>query len=537
MNRPSARHAALVLFALTVGCGSKPAAAHQHHVDASVADLGQTTTSGGAYATETYFKARNTAAQQSFGSSVAISADGNTLAVGAIYDASSATGINGNAADTSVPRAGAVTVFRLQNGAWVQQAYVKASNTRTEQYFGQAVVLSADGNTLVVGATGDRSNATGINGDQTNQSDDNSTGAAYVFRFANGNWAQEAYVKASNTESQQYFGNSLALSADGNSLAVGAWGEWSAATGINGDQADQTAKGAGAVYVFRFRSGAWAQEAYVKASNTRILSVFGYGLAMSADGNTLAVGAADDTSAATGVNGDQNDTSAAAAGAAYVYRFANGAWAQEAYLKASNTMTNQTFGWSLALSADGNTLAVGAPKEASCATGINGDGTDTACANAGAAYLFHFANRAWAQDAYVKPGVTQAGETFGTVVTLSADGNVLAVGAQTENSASTGLNGDATDISARGAGCVYAFARSGSNWTQVVYLKPNVVHAMALFGTSLSLSSDGTRIAVAAPGDASNATGVNGNASDTSAAQAGAAYVFSPAAGTSGQLN
>jgi hypothetical protein len=91
-----------------------------------------------------------------------------------------------------------------------------------------------------------------VNGDQA---DNNArfAGAVYVFaRDTGGVWTQQAYVKASNTDAgEDFFGQSMALSGDGNTLAVGAFGERSAATGVNGDQADNSASAAGAVYVFR----------------------------------------------------------------------------------------------------------------------------------------------------------------------------------------------------------------------------------------------------------------------------------------------
>ena len=82
-------------------------------------------------------------------------------------------------------------------------------------------------------------------------------------------WSHQAYLKASNTDVSDGFGTSVALSADGSILAVGAKLEDSAATGIDGDQADETADGAGAAYVLT-RSGLtleWSQQAYLKASN------------------------------------------------------------------------------------------------------------------------------------------------------------------------------------------------------------------------------------------------------------------------------
>ena len=108
----------------------------------------------------------------------------------------------------------------------------------------------------------------------------------------------------------------MALSGD--TLAVGAFFEDGGATGIGGDPGDKSAFGSGAVYVFTPDfGGAWSQQAYVKASNTGSGDQFGWSVAL--DGDTLAVGAIREESAATGVSGDQDDNSADRAGAVYVF--------------------------------------------------------------------------------------------------------------------------------------------------------------------------------------------------------------------------
>jgi len=75
---------------------------------------------------------------------------------------------------------------------------------------------------------------------------------------------QQAYVKASNAKASDQFGASLALSGDGNTLAVGATGESSSATGVNGNQSDTSMAGAGAVYIFARSGAVWSQQAYVR---------------------------------------------------------------------------------------------------------------------------------------------------------------------------------------------------------------------------------------------------------------------------------
>ena len=135
------------------------------------------------------------------------------------------------------------------SGALVDSiGYVKASNTQAYDYFGTTLSLSGDGHTLAVGANSEDSNATGIGGDQNDNSAGRS-GAVYVFiRSSGGDWLQQAYVKASNTQAGDNFCTALSLSGDGDTLAVGAKFEASNATGIGGDQTDNSAFGAGAVY-------------------------------------------------------------------------------------------------------------------------------------------------------------------------------------------------------------------------------------------------------------------------------------------------
>jgi len=122
---------------------------------------------------------------------------------------------------------------------------LKASNTDQQDRFGSATMLSSDGSTLAVGAREEDSSSSGVNGDQ-NDNSIASTGAIYIFSHVDGNWQQEAYLKASNPRSLDGFGTSLSLGSDGNTLAVGVPAADGAAIGVNGDQNDQSAFGAGA---------------------------------------------------------------------------------------------------------------------------------------------------------------------------------------------------------------------------------------------------------------------------------------------------
>jgi hypothetical protein len=415
------------------------------------------TRSGKTWTQQAYLKASDTVSNASaelFGSSLSFSDDGNTLAVGAGNENSNATGIGGDDSDNSALSSGAVYVFTRSGTTWTQQAYVKASNSEADDWFGGGLSLSGDGNTLAVSASGEDSNATGIGGNQSDNSASRS-GAVYVFTRSGTTWTQQDYLKASNAEVSDYFSR-VSLSADGNKLAVGASGEDSNATGIGGDQTDNSASSSGAVYVFTRSGTTWTQQAYVKASNSEANDGFGGWLSLSVDGNTLAVSASGEDSNATGIGGDQTDNSASSSGAVYVFTHSGTTWTQQAYLKASNSEAGDYFS-RVSLSVDGNTLAVGASDEHSNATGINGNQSDNSASRSGAVYVFARSGSTWTQQAYVKASNTDESDNFGVDVSLSGDGNTLAVSAIAEDSNATGIGGDQSDNSASNSGAVYIY--------------------------------------------------------------------------------
>lgn len=472
-----------------------------------------------------YIKASNTGKDDNFGGRVALSADGQTLVVGAPRESSAATGVDGDQGDNSAESAGAVYVYTRAGARWTQQAYIKASNTEARDEFGSSVALSADGQILVVGARGESSTANGIDGDQGDNMADGA-GAVYVYARVGAVWTQQAYIKASNSGINDGFGGSVALSADGQTLVVGAWGEDSAATGIDGNQNDNTFVNSGAVYVYARTGEVWAQQAYIKASNTGANDFFGDSVALSADGKTLVVGAVRESSAVTGVNGIQDDNSNADSGAVYVYARAGGVWMQQAYIKASNTSSHDYFGASVVLSANGETLVVGAPQEDSAATGVGGDQGDNTAESAGAVYVYKRDGSVWAQQAYIKASNTGEGDFFGNSVALGADGQFLVVGAWGENSAATGIDGDQSDSTAADAGAVYVYTQAGATWTQRTYVKAPNTNAGDFFGDGVALSADAQTLVVGTPDEDSAAIGIDGTQDDNSAGGSGAVYLF-----------
>ena len=322
---------------------------------------------------EAFIKASNTDAEDFFGASIALS--GDTLAVGAAGEDSIGIGVP---SDNSASRSGAVYVFVRENQTWQFQAYIKASNTDVDDSFGRAIAL--DGDTLVVGVPSEDSPSRGINNDQGNDTTGSNSGAVYVYVRANGVWSQEAYIKASNTNANDVFGTSVAVNED--TIAIGAPREDSAARQINGDENSQASRDSGAVYVFTRTNKTWTQQAYIKATNTDDFDSFGGDVAL--NGNTLAVGAVGEDSNQPGVNGNgQNDNSASASGAVYVFTRTGEEWTQEAFIKSSNPEGGDYFGNSLALSE--NTLAVSAPFEDS---GFPEEQADNSAERSGAVYIF-----------------------------------------------------------------------------------------------------------------------------------------------------
>ena len=265
-----------------------------------------------------YAKASNTGENDWFGRNVSLSGDGNTLAVGADFEESNATGINGDDDNNLATDSGAVYVFSRSGTTWTQQAYVKASNTQASDGFGISVSLSSDGNTLAVGADSEDSNSTVINVFGTDDGLADQSGAAYVFSRSGNTWTEQAYVKASNTGENDYFGRNISLSGDGNTLAVGANFEDSNATSIGGDD-NNLATDSGAAYVFSRSGTTWTQQAYVKASNTGENDYFGTNVSLNSDGNTLAVGATGEDSNSKVINDVGTDTGANGSGAVYLY--------------------------------------------------------------------------------------------------------------------------------------------------------------------------------------------------------------------------
>jgi len=441
-----------------------------------------------------YFKSSNTASGDEFGIDVALSADGTTLAVGARIESNST---------------GAVYVFAKNSGSWVKQADITATAAATGDAFGTAVSLNADGSLLAVGAP-----------------HQGGTGSVYTFTRIGSAWSQQDTFKADTPGSNDVFGDAVSLSDDGTTLAVGARSEASLTTGVGStDDGFVAITLVGAAYIFTESGGIWTQQEYIKAGNADGGDLFGASVSLSSNGDTLVVGAIGEDSNTLGIGTVATNT-VNDFGAVYVFIRSGTVWAQQEYIKASDSDVGDQFGNSISLGDDGNTLAVGAVFEGSMATGIGGDDTNNDLGGAGAVYVFTRSGTSWLQQAYVKASNTGRDHLFGKSVSLSADGNVLAVGAVGEQSSAVGVNGDEVTGALNSAGASYLYVRNAGVWSQQAYLKASNTGQGDLFGSSIELSGDGNTLAVGASLEDSNATGVGGDATNNDENGSGAVYLY-----------
>jgi len=475
-----------------------------------------------------YIKASNASEQDEL-AWVAIS--GDTIVAGTSKEQSLQTTItngSGASSDDTGSSVGAAYVFNRSDSIWSQQAYLKAPNAENNDDFGSAVAISGD--TIVVGAQLESSNQTTItSGASDNNSPPGGYGAAYVFIRNGSDWSSQAYLKAPNAEAGDKFGNVVAISGD--TIVVGAQFESSNETTItngSGAASDNLATESGAVYVFVRSGTTWSQQAYLKAPNAEASDRFGSTVAIS--GDTIVVGAADEDNAETTItNGSGvgvDSVAAAEAGAVYVFVRSGTTWSQQAYLKAPNAEAGDKFGSAIAIS--GDTIAVGAPEESSAqATITTGASSDNSATESGAVYVFVRSGTTWNHQAYIKPSNINAGDQFGSALSISDDTIVVGTPLEASNQVSiTNGSNASSDNSATAAGAAYVFVRNETTWTQRAYLKAPNADAMDYYGFC---AISGNTIAVGAVFESSNQTTItNGSTAspDNSVPETGAIYVI-----------
>lgn len=476
---------------------------------------------GSTWSQEAYIKAVNSNSNTYYGYGLSLFED--TLAVGAYGESSNQTTITNGAtasSDTSSSMSGAVYVYKRTGSNWAQEAYIKPVNNHDNEDFGFNISLSKD--TLAVGGFYEPSNQTTITNGSTASSDTShsNSGAVYIYKRTGSNWAQQAYIKASNNDANDSFGYAVSLSGD--TLAVGAFGESSNQTTItNGTSAssDNSNASSGAVYVYKRNGSYWEQEAYIKANNSDASDLFGYTVSVS--GDTLAVGAYRESSNQTTItNGTtaSSNNSFSRSGAVYVYKRTSNEWAQEAYIKAANANANDYYG--VYVSLNGNTLVVGSQSESSNQTTITNGATanaDNSLSSSGAVYVYKRTGSNWAQEAFIKASNADANDYFGMDPGLQMSADTIAVGSQNESSNQTTItNGDtaSTNNSNASSGAVYVYRNASRLFDPPSFMATmSAATSITLSWQSAGIKATGYKIAYALgmtpPADCSSGTVIN----------------------------
>ncbi|MBX3389485.1 MAG: hypothetical protein KF691_08525 [Phycisphaeraceae bacterium] len=409
--------------------------------------------------------------QTDFGRSVAIS--GETLVVGARLD------------DTAASDAGAAYVYVRIAGLWTFQQKLTASNAAANDNFGDAVAI--DGDTIVVAASGADAGGT-------------DRGSVYAFVRSGNVWSQQAILPAmTGAANGDKAGENGALSINGDTVAVGApsktsnagavalysrqiatWtnttvlaspdagtdtaGKFGSSVSVKGDvlaagaiNSSKTVATGGGAYIYRRTSGTWgASSSGVLVVPSGLATGDSFGSSIILSGNTLLVGS----------QGRSTNT-----GAAYSFRFQDGAWSQEALILAPDAAVGDFFGFSVSM--DGNIAAIGA--QADDFSGLT---------DAGSAWVFSRENNKWLNGPnYASSTAMVAGDSFGFAAAI--DGNYAIIGAYTDT------------VTAVGQGSASIFTRGGTNWTFQQMITATGGTTNDNFGRSVSIS--GSTALVGAP--------------------------------------
>ena len=420
-------------------------------------------------------KASNAEPDDMFGHAFALS--GDTLVVGAPGEDSASTTINGPHGDNDAPSRGAAYVFVRREGSWVQQAYIKPSQApEAITSFGRSVAV--DGDTLAIKANQAKPYENGPTFQHS---------MVYLFTRDGDQWSEHSRIEDPAFTPFSSFGSKLILQGD--TLVIANSSESSSIKRPDGTNTN--GHFSGGVYLYKREDGVWSQAALLKASNSSEYANFGASISL--NDTLLAIGSPGEKSNATGVGGDQDNTDARSSGAVYVFEQRDDTWVQQAYIKASNTNTNDRFG--SAVSLHDQTLVVGAPGEGSNVTGVGRDQFNNDSGRSGAVYVFTQTGDLWTQQAYIKASNTGSTDEFGHDVW--AHENLILVSARQEDSVATGIHPThaGADQPDANLGAVYLFARDQGIWSQRLYIKsPFPLEQSNQFGSPLFLSKDGLAI-------------------------------------------
>ena len=384
-----------------------------------------------------------------YGQILSISSDGNTAIIGAYLGSASPT-----------PFGGVAYVFTRSGTTWTQQAKLAPSDTANGDNFGISVSISADGNTALIGATGE------------DTSPNSSNGAVYVFTRSGTTWTQQAKLLADDGASNDNFGLSVNISSNGNTALIGAPYESTSPNTNNG-----------AVYVFTRSGTTWTQQAKLLADDGASNDNFGLSVNISSNGNTALIGAPYESTSPNTNNG-----------AVYVFTRSGTTWTQRQKIVLEDATSSYLFGGVVSISGDGSTFVA------------------SSYSSKDFVYVYTLIGDTWRQQARLFSSENLLEYNFASDLSISSDGNTVAVGSFVTNSGggfyTLGLGATAAPVATESGGC-HIFTRLNSDWTQKFRIVDTSLNSKN-FGRRVSISGDANTLLLGIP--TTNEETINGNA-------------------------
>ena len=358
-----------------------------------------------------------------------------------------------------------------------EEAKFYAGDRGYSNHFGACVAISADGTRVAIS--------------------DSVQNAVYVFKKSGTSWIQEAKLTVLASFEAGDLGQCLAINSDGSLIAAGA---------------PETGWIAGAVFIFTRSGTSWSFSAKVESDDLASYDRFGSSVALSTSGFSMAVGATDSIS------------SGSIGGVVYIFKRSGSTWTQDAVLVADDSAGGDKFGQTVSMSLSGTVVAIGAPLASRFNAG-----------NSGVVYIFR-KGIAWTQEAIILASDRTASQMFGYSLCISGDASRVIIGGQNsayiyKNTSGAwtlekrlertpgsvgGRFGRSVTIDQTGSiaavgdylftipdvyvylGAVYTFARTGTTWSNAAQVVPSFKANGIEFGWSISINSDGSKLAVGA---------------------------------------
>lgn len=332
---------------------------------------------------------------------------------------------------------GEMQVFLEADTGWVKSILLHANDFKEGDHFGSSISISASGDVIAVSSP--YADTNGVN----------AVGKVYIFRSSGNTWIQEASFYASDYSHNANFGYSISISADGNTLAIGA------------DRANNNlVNDAGAVYIYTKSGNTWIEQEKLVALDAATWNGFGRSVRISHDAKTAII---------------------SGRGGVYVFNNTGGSWSQQQKLIASDSINSLSFGESISISGDGETIAVGSYHR-------NG--------GEGGVYIFTTnESNIWVEEAILVSVDTLGDQNFGESVDLSTDGRTVAVGAAWNSRIDQNNPGNIL----WSTGATHIYSKSSNVWKERSMLTAYDAEAHDWFGRKVRISGNKKTVVVGAP--------------------------------------